>query len=68
MNLTRRTLVKTAAAAAAAVSGFPAIAQGKTKVKVGYLHTPAVDGQSSTGQHRGSVAKPRRSARKWACR
>ena len=57
MNLTRRTLVKTAAAAAAAVSGFPAIAQGKTKVKVGYLHTPAVDGQIWTGQHIGSFAK-----------
>src|SRR6478735_3979626 len=35
----------------------PAIAQAKTKLRVGYLHTPAVDGQIWTGQHIGSFAK-----------
>ncbi|MBA3478299.1 MAG: ABC transporter substrate-binding protein [Lautropia sp.] len=35
----------------------PAIAQSKTKVKLGYLHTPAVDGQIWTGIENGSFAK-----------
>ena len=37
--------------------GAPAIAQAKTKVRVGYLHTVAVDGQIWTGMDRGSFAK-----------
>ena len=49
MNITRRTLLKTGAASAAVIHGFPAIAQGRTKVKVGYLHTPAVDGLREMG-------------------
>jgi NitT/TauT family transport system substrate-binding protein len=57
MNLSRRTLLKTGAVCAAALNGFPAIAQGRTKVKVGYLHTPAVDGQIWTGQQIGSFAR-----------
>ena len=57
MNITRRTLIKTGAASAVAINGFPAIAQARTKVKVGYLHTPAVDGQIWTGQQIGSFAK-----------
>lgn len=57
MKLTRRTLVQSAAAAAVGGLGFPAIGQGKTKVKVGYLHTPAVDAQIWTGQEIGSFAK-----------
>jgi NitT/TauT family transport system substrate-binding protein len=56
MNTLRRTVLKTGAAAAA-VAAFPAIAQARTKVKVGYLHTPAVDAQIWTGQHIGSFAK-----------
>src|SRR5688572_17775349 len=56
MNNLRRTVLKTGAAAAA-VAAFPAIAQARTKVKVGYLHTPAVDGQIWTGQHIGSFAR-----------
>ena len=56
MHSTRRTLLKTTAAAAAAVA-LPALAQARTKVKVGYLHTPAVDAQIWTGQHIGSFAK-----------
>jgi sulfonate transport system substrate-binding protein len=35
----------------------PAIAQSKTKVRVGYLHTLAVDGQIWTGMDRGSFDK-----------
>src|SRR5687768_11931918 len=44
-----------------ALGGFtaaaPAIAQAKTKVRVGYLHTVAVDGQIWTGMDRGSFDK-----------
>lgn len=57
MNEIRRTVLKTGVAAAVAAAGFPAIAQARTKVKVGYLHTPAVDGQIWTGQQIGSFAK-----------
>lgn len=35
----------------------PAIAQAKTKVRVGYLHTVAVDGQIWTGMDRGSFER-----------
>jgi NitT/TauT family transport system substrate-binding protein len=35
----------------------PAIAQAKTKIRVGYLHTVAVDGQIWTGVDRGSFDK-----------
>jgi NitT/TauT family transport system substrate-binding protein len=35
----------------------PAIAQARTKVRVGYLHTVAVDGQIWTGMDRGSFEK-----------
>jgi NitT/TauT family transport system substrate-binding protein len=56
MDTFRRTVLKTGAAAAAAAA-FPAIAQARAKVKVGYLHTPAVDAQIWTGQHIGSFAK-----------
>ena len=49
MTLNRRQFLQTAAAvgigAGAGVLGAPAIAQSRTKVKVGYLHTLAVDGQ-----------------------
>jgi NitT/TauT family transport system substrate-binding protein len=40
-----------------AAIGSPAIAQSKTKLKVGYLHTPAVDGQIWTGIARGDFEK-----------
>jgi NitT/TauT family transport system substrate-binding protein len=39
------------------VVGAPAIGQSRTKVKVGYLHTPAVDGQIWTGMANGSFAR-----------
>ncbi len=58
MNTPRRTLLKTAAAAAAvAATGLPAFAQARAKVKVGYLHTPAVDAQIWTGLHTGAFEK-----------
>jgi sulfonate transport system substrate-binding protein len=40
-----------------AAVGAPAIAQSRTKVKLGYLHTLAVDGQIWLGIHRGDFAK-----------
>lgn len=58
MAIQRRTLIRNSLAVAAAGSlGFPAIAQSRTKVKVGYLHTPAVDGQMWLGIQSGSFAK-----------
>jgi NitT/TauT family transport system substrate-binding protein len=54
----RRTFIAQAAAGLSAVSmGLPAFAQARTKVKVGYLHTPAVDGQIWTGMQMGSFAR-----------
>lgn len=60
MTLRRRTLLQAGAAATAASSlGFAshAFAQAKTKLRVGYLHTPAVDGQIFLGQQSGAWAK-----------
>lgn len=59
MSMTRRTFLKHASAAAVAVSsiGAPGIVRARTKIKVGYLHTVAVDGQIWLGQHIGSFAK-----------
>jgi NitT/TauT family transport system substrate-binding protein len=53
----RRLLQGMGAAAALSMAGAPAIAQSRKKVKVGYLHTLAVDGQIWTGMQRGSFAK-----------
>ena len=52
MTIHRRTVLQSAAAAL----GLPAahaLAQARTKVRVGYLHTPAVDGQIWIGQQMG---------------
>jgi NitT/TauT family transport system substrate-binding protein len=61
MNVRRRQFLQSATAVgvAASVGSFaaPAIAQSRTKVKVGYLHTLAVDGQIWLGIDRGSFAK-----------
>ncbi|HET8830835.1 MAG TPA: twin-arginine translocation signal domain-containing protein, partial [Casimicrobiaceae bacterium] len=61
MKRTRRDFLQAAAAIGAGTSiglkGAPAIAQSRTKVKVGYLHTLAVDGQIWLGIDRGSFAK-----------
>jgi NitT/TauT family transport system substrate-binding protein len=56
MALQRRQLIQ-AAGAAALAGGLPAFAQARTKVKVGYLHTPAVDGHIWIGQETGAFAK-----------
>jgi len=58
MTIKRRTFLQGAGAVAGlSMLGAPAIAQSKAKVKVGYLHTPAVDGQIWTGMSTGSFAK-----------
>jgi NitT/TauT family transport system substrate-binding protein len=61
MKVTRRRFLETTAAvgigAGVGVLGAPAIAQTRAKVKVGYLHTLAVDGQIWTGIDRCSFAK-----------
>ncbi len=57
MSIDRRTFLKTGAALAATAVGAPAIAQSRAKVKLGYLHTLAVDGQIWTGIDRGMFAK-----------
>lgn len=54
----RRTFLQGAGAAATlAATGFPAIAQQRTKLRVGYVNTLAVNGQIWTGMHRGHWAK-----------
>ena len=53
----RRKFVGGSVAALAGTIAAPAIAQAKTKVRVGYLHTLAVDGQIWTGLDRGSFEK-----------
>ena len=55
-GITRRTWLKSAGAGLA-LSGFPAIAQQRTKLRVGYVNTLAVNGQIWTGMHRGHWAK-----------
>lgn len=61
MTLRRRTLLQAGAAATtvASVAGFApgAFAQARTKMRVGYLHTPAVDGQIWLGKESGTWAK-----------
>ena len=54
MSLNRRHLI---AAASLASLGMPAIAQSRVKLKVGYLHTPAVDSHIWIGQQIGAFAK-----------
>lgn len=57
-GISRRTWLKSAGAGAGlALSGFPAIAQQRTKLRVGYVNTLAVNGQIWTGMHRGHWAK-----------
>ena len=57
MAIQRRTLIQAAAAASLGAAALPSFAQARTKVKVGYLHTPAVDGHIFLGQQTGSFAK-----------
>jgi NitT/TauT family transport system substrate-binding protein len=53
MTIRRRTLLQSAAVAGLGLPGAHALAQARTKVRVGYLHTPAVDGQIWIGQQMG---------------
>ncbi len=58
MTINRRTFLQgTGAIAGAAAIGSPAIAQAKTKIRVGYLHTLAVDGQMWLADHLGAFDK-----------
>lgn len=57
MILRRRTLIQAGAAAAVASFATRSFAQAKTKLRVGYLHTPATDGLIFIGEHRGTWAK-----------
>jgi NitT/TauT family transport system substrate-binding protein len=57
MAIQRRQLIQAAAAASLGAAGINAFAQAHTKVKVGYLHTPAVDGHIFIGQQMGAFAK-----------
>jgi len=58
MTLNRRAFIRgTGALAGVAAIGRPAIAQAKTKIRIGYLHTLAVDGQMWLADHRGAYAK-----------
>ncbi len=56
MSMNRRKFIQ-ATGIGLSVVGAPAIAQARKKVKVGYLHTLAVDGQIWTGMNRGSFGK-----------
>lgn len=57
MTTSRRTLLKAGAAASIAGLAAPAFAQSRKKLRVGYLHTPAVDGHLWLGMQAGSFAK-----------
>lgn len=58
MRVDRRTFLQGAGATAGVMTlGSPAIAQAKTKIRVGYLHTLAVDGQMWLSDHLGAFAK-----------
>src|SRR5687768_10975824 len=58
MILNRRLFLQASVGALGTVTlPAPAIAQAKTKVRVGYLHTLAVDGQLWLAQHLGAFGK-----------
>src|SRR4051794_37782277 len=61
MSINRRKFLQGSGAGAAALGlasmGAPAFAQSKEKVKLGYLHTLAVDGQIWTGIDRCDFAR-----------
>jgi NitT/TauT family transport system substrate-binding protein len=57
MSIQRRQIIQAAAAASLASTGVISLAQGRAKVTVGYLHTPAVDGHIWVGQQTGAWGK-----------
>lgn len=57
-GMSRRAMVKGIGAGVAVASlGMPAIVRAQTPVRVGYLHTLAVDGQIWLGEHMGTFTK-----------
>ena len=54
MTLRRRTLLQAGAAASLGSLAAVVAAQPRSKLRVGYLHTPAVDGQIWLGQQSGA--------------
>jgi len=57
LQIRRRDIVLGLGAAGLSSIGAPAIAQQRTKIRVGYVDTLAVTGQLWTGVHRGHWAK-----------
>ena len=58
MGIRRRTVLQgIGATTGAAMLGAPVIAQARTKVRVGYLHTLAVDGQMWLANHLDAFGK-----------
>ena len=57
LQIRRRDIVLGLGAAGLSIIGAPAIAQQRTKIRVGYVDTLAVTGQLWTGVHRGHWAK-----------
>jgi NitT/TauT family transport system substrate-binding protein len=57
MNTPRRSILHAGLTGALAAAAPASFAQTRTKLRVGYLHTPAVDGQIWLGQQMGSFAK-----------
>lgn len=57
MTLRRRSVLQAGAAAALAGFATAPMAQARTRLRVGYLHTPAVDGQIWLGQQSGAWTK-----------
>jgi NitT/TauT family transport system substrate-binding protein len=58
MSIDRRRFLQGASAiAGVGIIAAPALAQVKTKIRIGYLHTLAVDGQMWLAEHLGAFAK-----------
>ncbi|MBI5278745.1 MAG: ABC transporter substrate-binding protein [Burkholderiales bacterium] len=57
MAIQRRHVIQAAAAATLGAAAPLAFGQARTQLKVGYLHTPAVDGHIWIGQQGGAFAK-----------
>src|ERR1700730_7522135 len=53
----RKFVAATCSTLGASAIGLPALAQGRTKIRVGYLHTLAVDGQIWLSDHLGAWAR-----------
>jgi len=58
-DVDRREILRVATGAAGAMLAAPALAQARTKLRLGYLHVVAVDGHIWTGLDRGAFDKQR---------